>query len=105
MVAFILRLTCALNCFSQIVNAITGAGGIKLKIFNAGIAAKSKALQYGVMTHKIYDTLIFKKIKVGLGMDHLRLMISGSAPLNENVMTFYRCMLGVPVVEGTVADF
>ena len=35
-------------------------------------------------------------------MDHIRLMISGSAPLNENVMTFFRCMLGVPVVEGTI---
>jgi long-chain acyl-CoA synthetase len=59
-------------------------------------------MQHGVMTHRIYDRLIFNKIKVGLGLDHIRLMISGSAPLNENVMTFYRCMLGVPVVEGTV---
>lgn len=75
---------------------------MKSKLFNAAIAAKSKSLQRGVLTHKIYDTLIFNKIKVGLGMDHIRLMISGSAPLNENVMTFFRCMLGVPVVEGTV---
>jgi long-chain acyl-CoA synthetase len=83
------------------VNTITSTGGIKSKIFSAAIAAKSKAMQRGVMTHKIYDTLIFNKIKTGLGLDHVRLMISGSAPLNENVMTFYRCMLGVPVVEGT----
>ena len=27
-------------------------------------------------------------------------MISGSAPLSPNVMTFFRCMLGVPVLEG-----
>ena len=33
-------------------------------------------------------------------MDRLRVMISGSAPLSENVMIFFRCMLGVPVVEG-----
>lgn len=80
---------------------MNSAGGIKLKLFDAAISAKSKSLQNGVMTHKIYDPLIFNKIKLGLGMDHIRLMISGSAPLNENVMTFFRCMLGVPVVEGT----
>ncbi|MGH7955052.1 MAG: AMP-binding protein [Gloeomargaritales cyanobacterium] len=28
------------------------------------------------------------------------MMISGSAPLSDTVMTFFRCMLGVPVVEG-----
>ena len=64
--------------------------------------AKSKLLQRGILTHSVYDALIFNKIKKGLGMDHIRLMISGSAPLNENVMTFFRCMLGVPVVEGTI---
>lgn len=97
---------CSLAKFSiQIVYTITTAGGIKLKIFNAAIAAKSKSMQQGVMTHRIYDALIFNKIKTGLGLDHIRFMISGSAPLNENVMTFYRCMLGVPVVEGMVVAF
>lgn len=27
-------------------------------------------------------------------------MATGSAPLSENVMSFFRCMLGVPVIEG-----
>jgi long-chain acyl-CoA synthetase len=74
---------------------------MKLKLFNAAIAAKSKLLQRGVLKHNVYDAIIFNKIKKGLGMDHIRLMISGAAPLNDNVMTFYRCMLGVPVLEGT----
>lgn len=33
-------------------------------------------------------------------MDHVRLMVSGSAPLAGNVMIFFRCMLGIPVLEG-----
>lgn len=33
-------------------------------------------------------------------MDHIRFMVSGSAPLSENVMIFFRCLLGVGVVEG-----
>jgi long-chain acyl-CoA synthetase len=73
---------------------------MKLKLFNAALATKSKLLQRGELTHKVYDTLLFNKIKKGLGMDHIRVMISGSAPLSENVMIFFRCMLGVPVVEG-----
>lgn len=33
-------------------------------------------------------------------MDCIRFMVSGSAPLSEHVMTFFRCLLGVAVVEG-----
>jgi long-chain acyl-CoA synthetase len=84
----------------QIVNAVTAAGGIKLKLFNAALAAKVKLLQRGELKHKVYDALIFNKLKKGLGLDYIRCMISGSAPLSENVMLFFRCMLGVPVVEG-----
>lgn len=62
--------------------------------------AKTEGLHQGRLHHGLYDRLIFNKIKKGLGMHHLRLMVSGSAPLSENVMTFFRCMLGVPVIEG-----
>jgi len=50
--------------------------------------------------HATYDRLIFERIKEQLGMDHLRLVISGSAPLSDTVMTFWRCVLGGCVVEG-----
>lgn len=76
------------------------AGGLKKKLFQAALVAKSEGLKRGQLTHGLYDRLLFNKIKKALGMDHLRIMISGSAPLSENVMTFFRCMLGVPVVEG-----
>ena len=33
-------------------------------------------------------------------MDQIRFMVSGSAPLSDNVMVFFRCMLGAPIVEG-----
>jgi len=64
------------------------------------VHAKTEGLHHGRLHHGLYDRLIFNKIKKGLGMHHLRLMVSGSAPLSENVMTFFRCMLGVPVIEG-----
>jgi long-chain acyl-CoA synthetase len=79
---------------------IASHGGLKKKIFDAALAAKKEGLRRGTSTHALYDRLVFGKIKAGLGMDHVRFMLSGSAPLSENVMTFFRCLLGVPVVEG-----
>lgn len=91
--------------YDKIYNGINAAGGMKKKLFDAAVSAKTKRLQRdGTLTHSFYDQLIFNKIKKGLGMDHLRLVISGSAPLSDNVMTFFRCMLGIPVVEGTLLN-
>jgi long-chain acyl-CoA synthetase len=84
------------------MNTITTTGGMKSKLFHTALATKTKLLHdHHTLKHTLYDTLIFNKIKKSLGMDCIRLMVSGSAPLNENVMIFFRCMLGVPVVEGT----
>ena len=33
-------------------------------------------------------------------MDHVRILVSGSAPLAAPVMNFYRVLLGAPVIEG-----
>lgn len=85
----------------KITTGIAAAGGMKKKIFDAGLASKTQnLLQTGQLTHPIYDRLLFNKIKKALGMDQLRFLISGSAPLNESVMMFFRCLLGCPVVEG-----
>jgi long-chain acyl-CoA synthetase len=73
---------------------------LKKTIFDAGLAAKTQGLKHGHLKHGLYDRLLFNKIKKALGMDQLRIMVSGSAPLSQNVMIFFRCMLGVPVIEG-----
>lgn len=84
----------------KIIAGMTAAGGMKLKLFKAALAAKTQGLVRGHLTHALYDRLIFNKIKAALGLDHIRFMVSGSAPLSKPVMTFFRCLLGVPVVEG-----
>lgn len=86
--------------YDKIFAGINAVGGVKKKIFYAGLKAKTEGLQHGHMKHGLYDRLLFNKIKAALGMDHLRIMISGSAPLSAPVMTFFRCLLGIPVVEG-----
>jgi long-chain acyl-CoA synthetase len=82
------------------MTGVTAAGGIKKRLFDAAVRTKARGLQHGHLKHAVYDRLIFDKIKRGLGMDHLRVMISGSAPLSDDVMTFFRCLLGVVVLEG-----
>jgi long-chain acyl-CoA synthetase len=65
------------------------------------VAAKThNLLATGELKHALYDRLIFNKIKKALGFDHIRVLVSGSAPLSRPVMNFYRIMLGVPVLEG-----
>lgn len=46
-----------------------------------------------VRKNSFWDMLVFKKVQEGMG-GKLRLMLVGSAPLAENVLTFIRCALG-----------
>ena len=84
----------------KIFAGINAAGGMKKKLFYAALHAKMEGLKHGQLKHGLYDALIFNKIKKALGFDCIRVMVSGSAPLSGNVMTFFRCMLGIPVMEG-----
>ncbi len=84
----------------KIMAGMNSAGGVKKALFDAALASKKEGLKHGHLTHALYDKLIFNKIKKALGMDCIRLMVSGSAPLSENVMMFFRCLLGVPILEG-----
>jgi len=84
----------------KIVAGMAAKGGVTEKMFNMALEAKTMGLQEGKLTHALWDRILFGKIKKALGMDCVRLMVSGSAPLSPKVMTFFRCLLGVPVCEG-----
>ena len=84
----------------KIVAGIASKGGITEKMFKTALAAKTEGLKHGILKHALWDRILFHKIKKALGLDCVRLMISGSAPLSPTVMTFLRCLLSVPVVEG-----
>lgn len=87
--------------YDKIQTAMAAQGGIKKKLFDTAVATKTKnLLATGELKHALYDHLIFNKIKKGLGLDSMRCLVSGSAPLSKKVMLFYRIMLGIPVIEG-----
>lgn len=46
-----------------------------------------------IRNNSIWDKLVFGRLQKNMG-GRLRLMITGSAPLASNVLTFMRCALG-----------
>lgn len=58
--------------YDKIQAGIAAAGGMKKRIFDAGIAAKTAGLANGHLKHAVYDRLLFNKIKKALGLDCIR---------------------------------
>ena len=69
-------------------------------IFNFGLSKKTEELYKGIVRrNSIWDLLIFWLVRNKVG-GSVRLVITGSAPLKGNVLTFLRCALGCVIVEG-----
>ncbi len=83
------------------VNAtIRDEGGLKQKLFNMGFSSKVDGLKSGgPPTSGFWDALIFSKLKARLG-GRVRLMITGAAPLSEEVYRFLQVAFCVPVLQG-----
>lgn len=65
-------------------------------------ALASKTANYnanGAVTHGCWDTIIFKKMKAMLG-GQVRLMVTGSAPIEKQVIDFLKICFSCPIVEG-----
>ena len=55
--------------------------------------------KYGIVTHAIYDFLVFKNIKEMFG-NRIRTVLCASAPLRKDLADDFKVFLGVPVIEG-----
>eukprot|EP00752_Nemacystus_decipiens_P010605 g9443.t1 len=90
-----------LNRFhDKIVQGMLAAGGLKTKLFIKACEAKVQGLHEGRATHALWDKLVFGKIKAALGLDRIRMLVTGSAPVAVHVLTFMRILVGVPLLEG-----
>ncbi|CAE8732463.1 unnamed protein product [Polarella glacialis] len=76
------------------------AGGVKKALFDRGYASKKAGLGQGSLTHGLWDRLIFSKIKEKVGLDRVRCIITGSAPIADHVLDFLRIVFACPVIEG-----
>ncbi|XP_030834973.1 long-chain-fatty-acid--CoA ligase 1 isoform X1 [Strongylocentrotus purpuratus] len=84
----------------KVMQGVNGTNWIKKTIFNMGMKSKMADLEKGICRNNtIWDKLAFKKIQAVLG-GNLEVVFSGAAPLSPEVISFLRCVLGVPVLEG-----
>ena len=72
--------------------------GCKACLIRNGIKTKLSNLHNkGSYTHGFYD-ILFKKLKMALG-GRVRLMITGAAPLDDEVKDFFKIAMGCPMLE------
>ena len=55
--------------------------------------------KYGVLTHALYDVLVFKKIRNMFG-GKLKTILCASAPMPKSLADDFKVFLGVPIIEG-----
>lgn len=68
-------------------------------MFWKGIEAKKEHIwTTGIPEHYFWDTLMFNKAKLRLG-GRVRLIITASAPIADNVMDFLKALFCCPIVE------
>eukprot|EP01029_Cantina_marsupialis_P025563 TRINITY_DN6775_c0_g1_i1.p1 TRINITY_DN6775_c0_g1~~TRINITY_DN6775_c0_g1_i1.p1 ORF type:complete len:656 (+),score=176.99 TRINITY_DN6775_c0_g1_i1:68-2035(+) len=84
----------------KIMNGVNEAGGLKKFLFNRALKTKLKNMRNNEqLTHWLWDRIIFKKVQKVLG-GRIRFMLTGSAPLSEEVKGFMHAVFGVRVYEG-----
>ena len=72
---------------------------MKRWLFNKGMAAKIYYLeQTGTVLNETYDRLVFNKVKERLG-GNVRIMITASAPIADNILKFLKCAFCCPIIE------
>lgn len=89
-----------LNRIYDAVQADVNSSYVKSTLMAWALASKQKEVEKHIFRRdSFWDKLIFRKIQDKLG-GRVRLVISGSAPLSSEVMSFLRCALGCMVLEG-----
>lgn len=88
--------------YNRIYDKITSgaSGGLKGLLFNAALSAKMAGLKRGYLRHAFWDKLVFSKVGKKVGLDRVRMMVTGSAPIAPHVVNFLRVAFCAPVVEG-----
>nr|CAG8580182.1 10906_t:CDS:10 [Entrophospora candida] len=76
------------------------ATGIKGTLSRKAVAAKLYNLEnFGSVTHPLWDTILFNKIKAIIG-GRVRLILTGSAPISPEILQFLRIAFACDIGEG-----
>eukprot|EP00993_Chasmostoma_nieuportense_P003766 NODE_446_length_2227_cov_20.143810_g414_i0.p1 GENE.NODE_446_length_2227_cov_20.143810_g414_i0~~NODE_446_length_2227_cov_20.143810_g414_i0.p1 ORF type:complete len:707 (+),score=132.48 NODE_446_length_2227_cov_20.143810_g414_i0:63-2183(+) len=86
--------------YDKIMSQIQARGGAQAKLFWLAYTCKRHGLGRGWLTHSVWDRLVFRTVAQQVGLDHCRLMITGSAPIASHVLDFFRIVFSCRVIEG-----
>jgi long-chain acyl-CoA synthetase len=85
---------------AKLLAGVKEAGGVKQWLFERALAAKVAGLRQGQLEHPLWDRLVFKAVKSKVGLDRVRMIMTGSAPIADHVLDFLRAVFACPVHEG-----
>lgn len=86
--------------YGRIKDKFKDATGCKAKLVNSAVTTKVANYENGKgVTHCFYDKLVFSKVKALLG-GKVKVMLTGSAPIDGSVLKFLKCCFCCPIIEG-----
>lgn len=86
--------------FGKINEKVGGLTGIQSWLVNKAINAKMHYIEQGQgFNHKLYDSLVFSKMKALLG-GNVRIMVTGSAPVERKVLDMIKICFCATIIEG-----
>ena len=85
---------------TKIFDGFNALGGWKKKLaYKAYHTKLENYKKYGIITHTIYDQLVFKKIRNMFG-NKLRTILCASAPMPKELADDFKVFLSIPIIEG-----
>ena len=85
---------------TKIFDGFNALGGWKKKLaFQAYHTKLENYKRYGIITHAIYDQIIFKKIRSMFG-NKLKTILCASAPMPKELADDFKVFLSIPIIEG-----
>ena len=85
---------------NKVFDGFNALGGWKKKLAYKAYHTKLENYKnYGIVTHAIYDQLIFKKIRNMFG-NRLKVVLCASAPMPKELADDFKVLLSIPVLEG-----
>lgn len=87
--------------YDKVMAGVRASSPLKQALFQRAYAAKLRDLEERCELSKgVWDKLVFAKVRRAIGLDRMRVMVTGSAPIAPHVLQFMRVLCACPIHEG-----
>lgn len=85
----------------RVTSMAASKGAFASSMLQSAVSAKVSNLRSsGALTHTFWDWAVLSGIKAKLGLDRVRYLLTGSAPMSVETMEWLRVVFGAPLLEG-----